>query len=128
MQSVADASDVQHTNTLYISLMPVPRSRQLTSAHSCCLPAVPAICLACLPVRLPFCFVEVPMIPAADLQTVDALWRAASNNKFGYSVQKEMWVQVRSSPITPACEGPACRLPRHSVVCVSPAAWLHNIQ
>lgn len=36
------------------------------------------------------------MIPAADLQTVDALWKAASNNRFGYSVQKEMWVQVRS--------------------------------
>lgn len=42
-------------------------------------------------------FTEVPTIPAADLQTVDALWRAASNNKFGYSVQKEMWVQVRTS-------------------------------
>jgi hypothetical protein len=40
-------------------------------------------------------FTEVPSIPAADLQTVDALWRAASNNRFGYSVQKEMWVQVR---------------------------------
>jgi len=39
-------------------------------------------------------FTEVPMIPAADLQTVDALWKAASNGKFGYSVQKEMWVQA----------------------------------
>eukprot|EP00878_Enallax_costatus_P002885 GHUV01003079.1.p1 GENE.GHUV01003079.1~~GHUV01003079.1.p1 ORF type:complete len:255 (+),score=63.15 GHUV01003079.1:160-924(+) len=39
-------------------------------------------------------FTEVPPIPATDLQTVDALWRAASNNKFGYSVQKEMWVQA----------------------------------
>lgn len=39
-------------------------------------------------------FTEVPTIPAADLQTVDALWRAASNNRFGYSVQKEMWVQA----------------------------------
>jgi hypothetical protein len=36
------------------------------------------------------------MIPAADLQTVDALWKSASNNRFGYSVQKEMWVQVRA--------------------------------
>jgi hypothetical protein len=40
-------------------------------------------------------FTEIPTIPAADLQTVDQLWRAASNNRFGYSVQKEMWVQVR---------------------------------
>lgn len=40
-------------------------------------------------------FTEVPTIPATDLQTVDALWRTASKNKFGYSVQKEMWIQVR---------------------------------
>eukprot|EP00879_Flechtneria_rotunda_P018571 GHRR01019487.1.p5 GENE.GHRR01019487.1~~GHRR01019487.1.p5 ORF type:complete len:102 (+),score=16.87 GHRR01019487.1:3139-3444(+) len=40
-------------------------------------------------------FTEVPTIPAADLQTVDALWLAASNNKFGYSVQRERWLQVR---------------------------------
>ncbi|KAF6264291.1 hypothetical protein COO60DRAFT_1634466 [Scenedesmus sp. NREL 46B-D3] len=39
-------------------------------------------------------FTEVPTIPSADLQTVDQLWRAASNNRFGYSVQKEMWVQA----------------------------------
>eukprot|EP00877_Chromochloris_zofingiensis_P007130 jgi/Chrzof1/2670/Cz11g24180.t1_GUN4[v5.2] len=38
-------------------------------------------------------FTEVSPIPAADLQTVDALWRAASNNKFGYSIQKEVWQQ-----------------------------------
>lgn len=39
-------------------------------------------------------FTEIPSIPAADLQTVDQLWRAASGNRFGYSVQKEMWVQA----------------------------------
>jgi hypothetical protein len=38
-------------------------------------------------------FTEVGPIPAADLQTVDALWKTASNGKFGYSVQKEMWQQ-----------------------------------
>jgi hypothetical protein len=38
-------------------------------------------------------FTEVSPIPTADLQTVDNLWRAASNNKFGYSVQKEIWQQ-----------------------------------
>lgn len=34
-------------------------------------------------------------IPARDLQTVDALWRAASGGRFGYSVQKELWIQNR---------------------------------
>jgi hypothetical protein len=47
-------------------------------------------------------FTEIPTIPAADLQTVDQLWRAASNNRFGYSVQKEMWVQVRGG-MMPGC-------------------------
>lgn len=32
-------------------------------------------------------FSEVQFIPVKDLQTMDALWRAASGGKFGYSVQ-----------------------------------------
>ncbi|KAF8060519.1 Ycf53-like protein [Scenedesmus sp. PABB004] len=39
-------------------------------------------------------FTEVPGIPSADLTTVDALWRAGSGGRFGYSVQREMWVQA----------------------------------
>lgn len=31
----------------------------------------------------------------ADFRTVDALWRTASNNKFGYSVQKDVFVQCQ---------------------------------
>ena len=38
---------------------------------------------------------QVKFIPAKDLQTVDALWRAASGGKFGYSAQKELWLQNR---------------------------------
>jgi len=38
-------------------------------------------------------FTEVSPIPAADLQTVDRLWKAASGGKFGYSVQREIWQQ-----------------------------------
>lgn len=38
-------------------------------------------------------FTEVKFIPAEDLQTVDALWRAGSKGKFGYSVQKELFAQ-----------------------------------
>lgn len=30
-----------------------------------------------------------------DMQTLDALWKAASGGKFGYSVQREMWLQAR---------------------------------
>ncbi len=38
---------------------------------------------------------QVKFIPEADLRVIDGLWRAASNGKFGYSVQKELWVQNR---------------------------------
>ncbi|KAI8471563.1 MAG: hypothetical protein J3K34DRAFT_417038 [Monoraphidium minutum] len=38
-------------------------------------------------------FTEVKVIPPEDLQTVDALWRAGSKGKFGYSVQKELFAQ-----------------------------------
>ena len=38
---------------------------------------------------------QVKFIPAQDLRVIDALWRAASGSKFGYSVQKEVWVQNR---------------------------------
>ncbi|KXZ45886.1 hypothetical protein GPECTOR_49g470 [Gonium pectorale] len=38
-------------------------------------------------------FTEVKNISVADFQTLDALWKAGSNGKFGYSVQKEIWVQ-----------------------------------
>jgi hypothetical protein len=31
----------------------------------------------------------------ADFQTVDTLWRVASNDKFGYSVQKEVFSQCQ---------------------------------
>ncbi|EFJ46499.1 hypothetical protein VOLCADRAFT_75357 [Volvox carteri f. nagariensis] len=38
-------------------------------------------------------FTEVKNISVADFQTLDSLWKAASNGKFGYSVQKEIWNQ-----------------------------------
>ena len=38
---------------------------------------------------------QVKFIPEADLRVIDGLWRASSNGKFGYSVQKELWVQNR---------------------------------
>lgn len=38
---------------------------------------------------------QVKFIPEVDLQTMDNLWRASSGNKFGYSVQKDLWIQNR---------------------------------
>lgn len=37
-------------------------------------------------------FTEVERFPAADLRTLDALWFVHSEGKFGYSVQREMWL------------------------------------
>jgi hypothetical protein len=38
---------------------------------------------------------EIKNIPIADMETLDALWAAASNGKFGYRVQRQMWIQNR---------------------------------
>eukprot|EP01025_Chloroclados_australasicus_P028916 TRINITY_DN286_c0_g4_i1.p1 TRINITY_DN286_c0_g4~~TRINITY_DN286_c0_g4_i1.p1 ORF type:complete len:235 (-),score=12.83 TRINITY_DN286_c0_g4_i1:104-808(-) len=36
-------------------------------------------------------FSEVKDIPVEDLQTIDQLWVASSNGKFGFSVQRQIW-------------------------------------
>lgn len=36
-------------------------------------------------------FSEVQFISEADFKLIDGLWRAYSNNKFGYSVQRKLW-------------------------------------
>jgi len=38
-------------------------------------------------------FTEVRSISVTDFQTMDTLWKTASNGKFGYSVQKEIFTQ-----------------------------------
>jgi hypothetical protein len=38
-------------------------------------------------------FTEVAPIPVSDLATIDDLWRAASNNRFGFTVQRELFSQ-----------------------------------
>ncbi|MBD2576082.1 GUN4 domain-containing protein [Oscillatoria sp. FACHB-1406] len=37
-------------------------------------------------------FSEVEKIPIADLRAIDSLWRVYSEGKFGYSVQREIWL------------------------------------
>ncbi|MEO1636308.1 MAG: GUN4 N-terminal ARM-like repeat domain-containing protein [Cyanobacteria bacterium J06631_9] len=39
-------------------------------------------------------FTEVAQFPAADLQTIDRLWRLYSEDKFGWSKQRELWVRL----------------------------------
>ena len=38
---------------------------------------------------------EVKSISVADMTTMDGLWSAASGGKFGYKVQRDLWVQNR---------------------------------
>ncbi|KAK9812587.1 hypothetical protein WJX73_010690 [Symbiochloris irregularis] len=40
-------------------------------------------------------FSEVQFIPSEDLQTIDQLWKAGSGGVFGFSVQRELWMQNR---------------------------------
>jgi len=39
-------------------------------------------------------FSEVQFIPKDDLKAIDELWKKFSNGRFGYSVQKNIWVKV----------------------------------
>lgn len=39
-------------------------------------------------------FSEVKSFPTADLQTIDRLWRIHSEGKFGFSVQREIWLSL----------------------------------
>jgi GUN4-like/ARM-like repeat domain, GUN4-N terminal len=42
-------------------------------------------------------FTEVEQLPTIDLHTIDALWRLHSEDKFGFSVQREMWVGMNKN-------------------------------
>lgn len=39
-------------------------------------------------------FTEVDQIPETDLQTINTLWQLYSEDKFGFSVQREIWLSV----------------------------------
>ena len=39
-------------------------------------------------------FSEVDQLPVVDLQSLDRLWRVYSDNQFGYSVQRDIWLSV----------------------------------
>ncbi|MEY2977719.1 MAG: hypothetical protein RLZZ435_1858 [Cyanobacteriota bacterium] len=42
-------------------------------------------------------FSEVDLVPQQDLQSLDRLWRIYSDDKFGFSVQREIWLGVGQS-------------------------------
>lgn len=39
-------------------------------------------------------FTEVENFPTVDLQTIDTLWRIHSEGKFGFSIQREIWLST----------------------------------
>lgn len=39
-------------------------------------------------------FTEINRFPATDLQTINRLWLAYSEGKFGFSVQRQIWLSV----------------------------------
>jgi GUN4-like/ARM-like repeat domain, GUN4-N terminal len=42
-------------------------------------------------------FTEVEQLPSIDLHTIDALWLLHSEGKFGFSVQRDMWLGMGKS-------------------------------
>jgi hypothetical protein len=41
---------------------------------------------------------DIEKFPCADLQTIDRLWVKYSGGKFGFSVQKQIWLSVGGNP------------------------------
>jgi hypothetical protein len=41
---------------------------------------------------------HIDNFPCADLQTIDRLWVKYSDGKFGFSVQKQIWLSVGGNP------------------------------
>jgi GUN4-like/ARM-like repeat domain, GUN4-N terminal len=42
-------------------------------------------------------FTEVEQLPTIDLHTIDTLWRLHSEGKFGFSIQREMWLGMNKN-------------------------------
>jgi hypothetical protein len=42
-------------------------------------------------------FSEIKTFPSTDLQTIDLLWQVYSEGKFGYSVQRKLWLSVNKN-------------------------------
>ncbi|MGB3403134.1 MAG: GUN4 N-terminal ARM-like repeat domain-containing protein [Microcoleaceae cyanobacterium] len=42
-------------------------------------------------------FSEIRTFPSTDLQTIDLLWQVYSEGKFGYSVQRKLWLNVNKN-------------------------------
>lgn len=42
-------------------------------------------------------FTEVQFIPETDIDTIDRLWKAYSNGRFGFSVQRKIWTAAKRS-------------------------------
>jgi hypothetical protein len=61
---------------------------QLTLQKLCELAGTPAI------QRKWIYFTEVEQLPAIDLQMINALWLVHSEGRFGFSVQREVWLSV----------------------------------
>ena len=40
-------------------------------------------------------FTEVDNMPVTDLRTIDELWKFYSNNRFGFSVQRKIWISQK---------------------------------
>jgi hypothetical protein len=42
-------------------------------------------------------FTEVEQLPTVDLHTIDTLWQLHSEGKFGFSIQREMWLGMNKN-------------------------------
>lgn len=78
----------------YLPLQQALAARQFQAADSL---TIQNLCAAAGPAtaaRKWLYFTEVAGLPSADLQTIDTLWRVHSEGKFGFSVQRQLWLSL----------------------------------
>ena len=79
-------------NINYLPLQRLLVRKQFQEANSLTYQKLCELCNLCLTQRSWLYFTDIAILPASDLQTIDKLWRTHSLDKFGFSVQRQIWL------------------------------------
>ncbi len=83
-----------HTNIDYSPLQKLLAQQDFQAADKLTLEKMCELAGAAAMQRNWIYFTEAEQFPAIDLQTLDALWLVHSGGKFGFSVQREIWLST----------------------------------
>lgn len=76
----------------YLPLQKLLVRKQFQEANSLTYEKLCELSNLCLTQRSWLYFTDILILPKVDLQTIDKLWRIHSLDKFGFSVQRQIWL------------------------------------